>query len=75
MANPMPLPRGLVVWNAEKIWSTFSVGSPTPESIREQQLLADRAFVYSHDSQLTGTHETVPSGMRLICNLYFHYLL
>jgi len=35
MANPMPLPCGLVVENVEKICSTFSVGSPTPVSLTE----------------------------------------
>src|SRR6266478_7610511 len=35
MANPMPLPCGLVVKNAEKIRSIFSVGNPTPVSLTE----------------------------------------
>src|SRR6266849_8012614 len=35
MANPMPLPCGLVLQNAEKISSIFSIGNPTPVSLTE----------------------------------------
>src|SRR6266852_1791234 len=35
MANPMPLPCGLVVKNAEKISSIFSIGNPTPVALTE----------------------------------------
>ena len=33
--NPMPLPWGLVVKNASKICSVFSLGNPTPVSLTE----------------------------------------
>src|SRR6266436_8005809 len=35
MDNPMPLPWGLVVKNASKICSVFSLGRPTPVSLTE----------------------------------------
>src|SRR6267142_4624874 len=35
IANPMPLPWGLVVKNASKICSVFSLGKPTPVSLTE----------------------------------------
>src|SRR5580692_4563539 len=37
MAKPMPLPCGLVVKKAEKIWSTFPTGSPGPVSLTENR--------------------------------------
>ena len=38
MANPIPLPCGLVVKKAEKIWSTFPSGSPEPVSLTENRV-------------------------------------
>jgi len=35
MASPRPVPLYLVVKNGLKIWSAFSVGSPTPVSLTE----------------------------------------
>src|SRR6201987_2863059 len=36
MANPIPLPCGLVVKKAEKIWSKFPAGSPGPGSLTQE---------------------------------------
>jgi hypothetical protein len=35
IASPSPVPCGFVVKKALKIWSVFSVGSPTPASVTE----------------------------------------
>ena len=51
IANPGPVPCGLVVKNAIKIWSVFAVGSPTPVSVTDTN---NRPFSANRDLQHVG---------------------